>query len=440
MLRDYQQSLYDDAKMAFSQGAHGVCCVLPCRSGKSYVMKAMSESASKKGNVLILAHRHELLKQHKKIIAANNIRIESVFTEVKRLGMSDTPSLIIIDEAHLSEASSYRKVCEFYGCPIVGFTATPARLDSRPLSLFDTLIVGIPAVELIEMGNISYYDYYAPNIVVYTSQIELVAGEYNNRQLTEMMCETAIYGDVLKYYKKLAEGRQAIAYCTGVKHSQKVADMFNSSGISAVSIDGSMSIKLRTKYMDDFKSGEVQILCNCNLVSEGITLPDAEICLMLRPTQSLPLFIQQACRVLTPKDGKKAVIIDFVNNVRQHGLPTDDHEWSLSEGVKKHKVSNDDGTFMVRQCSECFKCFKTASKCPWCGFVYIVKGRELKQVQDVELKKIEAEQKVELEKENKCKRMEVGMCKSYKELLQIEKKRGYKRGWGYMQAKRKGYL
>jgi superfamily II DNA or RNA helicase len=203
------------------------------------------------------------------------------------------------------------------------------------------------------------------------------------------MCQPAIYGDVFTYYQKLGEGRQAIAYCVSVKHSQQVADMFNAQGVKAVSIDGGMSLKERDIRMELFRSGKVQILCNCNLISEGVTLPNASVALLLRPTCSLPLFIQQSCRVLTPFEGKKAVIIDYVNNVQKHGLPTDDHEWSLGEQVKKRKQYNDDGTLRIRQCSECFKCFKTAPKCPWCGKEYEVKGRELKQIQDVELKKIE---------------------------------------------------
>jgi superfamily II DNA or RNA helicase len=231
----------------------------------------------------------------------------------------------------------------------------------------------------------------------------------------------------------LGENRQAIAYCTSVKHSEQTAEMFNQNDISAISIDGSMSQKERDKRMDMFRSGKVQILCNCNLISEGVTLPNASVALLLRPTMSLPLFIQQACRVLTPVEGKKAVIIDYVNNVQRHGLPTDDHEWSLTETVKKRQQHNDDGTLSIRQCENCFRCFKTANKCPYCGYEYQVKGRELKAVKDVELKQIQAVEKEEQEKKKKADRMEQGKCKTYQELYELAKKRGYKNpsGWAY---------
>ena len=438
ILRDYQTDIFIKATNAFRNGSKGVCCVLPCRSGKSYIMARMIQGA--KGNVLVLAHRHTLIKQHKDLLSSlgvltDNVRIESVFTEANRLGehSPDEVSLIIIDEAHLSEAASYRKVCDYYNCRKVLFTATPSRLDGKPLTLADTLVTGITAAELIQIGAISDYDYYAPDLNLNIESIDLVAGEYNNGQLSDLMCQSAIFGDVLKYYRMLGENRQAIAYCTSVKHSEQTAKMFNDTGISAISIDGSMSMKERDKRMKKFRRGEVKILCNCNLISEGITLPNASVGLLLRPTMSLPLFIQQSCRVLTPVEGKKAVIIDFVNNVQKHGLPTDNHEWSLSQPIKKRREFNEDGTLTIRQCSNCFKCFRTGPKCPWCGFEYEVKGRELKTIKEVELKRIEAIEKLEEEQRKKDARREQGKCKTYSELYELAKQRGYKNpsGWAY---------
>ena len=438
MLRDYQQDIFDKSIKAFRDGAKGICCVLPCRSGKSYIMARMIKGA--KGNVLVLAHRHTLINQHKELLASlgvltEKVRVESVFTEASRLGRytKDSVSLIIIDEAHLSEATSYRKVCEYYDCRRVLFTATPARLDGKPLTLADTLITGITAEELIKAGAISEYDYYAPDLNLDIDSVDLVGGDYNNTKLTELMCQTAIYGDVLKYYRQLGENRQAIAYCTSVKHSEQTAKMFCDNEVSAISIDGSMSQKERNLRMELFRNGNVQILCNCNLISEGVTLPSASVALLLRPTMSLPLFIQQACRVLTPVLGKKAVIIDFVNNVQKHGMPTEAHNWSLTQTVERRKAFNEDGSLSIRQCEYCFRCFKTAPKCPYCGHTYEIKGRELKSIREVELKKIETFQKELEEQKKKEARREQGQCKTYEELYALAKKRGYKNpsGWAY---------
>ena len=444
-LRDYQKDIFDKATQAFRDGAKGILCCLPCRSGKSYIMAQMIEKA--KGNVLVLAHRHTLINQHKELLKSldvltDKVRVESVFTEASRLGRYEPNEvdLIIIDEAHLSEAASYRKVCEYYDCKRVLFTATPSRLDGKPLTLADALITGITADELIKMGAISDYDYYAPDLDLSLDSVDMVAGEYNNSQLTDLMCQSAIYGDVLKYYRQLGEDRQAIAYCTSVKHSEQTAKMFNANGIPAISIDGSMSQKERNIKMSMFKSGAAQILCNCNLISEGVTLPNASVALLLRPTCSLPLFIQQSCRVLTPVEGKKAVIIDFVNNVQKHGMPTETHNWSLTQSVEKRREFNEDGTLSIRQCENCFRCFKTAPKCPYCGHIHKVQGRELKAIKDVELKKIEAIEKEEKEKQKKEARREQGACKSYSELYELAKKRGYKNpsGWAYFIMKGRG--
>ena len=438
MLRDYQEDIFNKAIDAFRNGAKGICCVLPCRSGKSYIMARMIKGA--KGNVLVLAHRHTLINQHKELLAwlgvlTNNVRVESVFTEASRLGRyaRDSVDLIIIDEAHLSEAASYRKVCEYYDCKRVLFTATPARLDGKPLTLADTLITGITADELIKTGAISEYDYYAPDLHLDIDSVDMVAGEYNNGQLSELMCQTAIYGDVLKYYRQLGDNRQAIAYCTSVKHSEQTAKMFCDNGLSAISIDGSMSQKERNKRMEMFRNGDVQILCNCNLISEGVTLPNASVALLLRPTMSLPLFIQQSCRVLTPVEGKKAVIIDFVNNVQKHGMPTETHKWSLSQSVHKRKEFNEDGTLSIRQCEWCFRCFQ-GNKCPYCGIEHIPKGRELRQIQEVELKKIQAEEAVKIEQQKKVARMEVGMARTRADLERIAAERGYDRKWVWVQC------
>ena len=210
--------------------------------------------------------------------------------------------------------------------------------------------------------------------------------------------------------------------------------MFIENGISAVSIDGSMSQKERNKKMDLFRSGKVQILCNCNLISEGVTLPNASVALLLRPTQSLPLFIQQACRVLTPVEGKKAVIVDFVNNIQKHGFPTENHRWSLSTPVKKRKEFNEDGTLSIHQCEVCFRCFQ-GKKCPYCGSEHIPKGRELKQMKEVELKRMEEIQKEELEEQKKMARREVGTARTLDDLRKIQVARGYAPGWVWQMAR-----
>lgn len=417
-------------------------------SGKSYIMAKISQDACKKGShVLILAHRNSLINQHKELFEGlelnnPNVRIESVFTEVNHLGENGPVDLIIIDEAHLSGASSYQKVCAYYDCLRILFTATPARLDGKPLNLADKIITGITAKELIQRGNISDYDYYAPDLKIDFSKIKKTAGDFNNQELGKAMGTKKIYGDIYKYYNKLAKGKQAIAYCVNVQHSQEVCEMFNSKGIPAMHMDSHTPEKEREKILQDFKDNKFKILCNCNLISEGITLPSAEAGLLLRPTLSLTLYIQQAMRCLTPNENKKAIIIDYVNNIQRHGLPTQEREWSLTTKVKEYCNENDDGTLKIRICPECFSTFETAPVCPFCGAEYQMSSIEIKNMKEIELKKIEAEKERKrqeimnrtAERVKNYKKPEE--CKSFFELVEMGKMLGYKPGWAFFQAKR----
>lgn len=436
-LRPYQSDVFLKIHKSFKQG-HNPCVVLPCRSGKSYIIAKICECT--KGEVLVLAHRIELLSQLSELLSQlNNVRVASVFTEVRRLGKNLPPKIIIIDEAHLSEAMSYKRIAEFYSTSSrILFTATPARLDGNPLTLADDLIIGISMDELINQGAIAEFDYYAPDLGIDTDQLSIIAGDYNNKQLTDVMCQPKLYGNIIENYNKLGDSRQAIAYCTSVKHADLIAELFNSSGISAKSINGVTPKKIREQALNDFKDGKYRILCNCNLISEGITLPNASVALLLRPTQSLPLYIQQACRVLTPQEGKRATIIDFVGNFHRHGLPNTAHEWSLDRKLEVKKHINEDGSFTIRTCENCFKVFKTAPVCPYCGWKYEVKGRELRQMQDVELKRITAEEQAKVEEYKKNMRMEVGACRTLDDLWKIQRDRGYAPAWVYKMAKIKG--
>lgn len=424
-LRDYQQDMYDKIKEALKTHK-GVCGVLPCRSGKSWIMKKIVESACLKGSkVLILAHRRLLLSQHSKII--QNARLESVFTEVNHLGEHGKVDLIIIDEAHISGAESYKKVCEFYNCKRILFTATAKRLDNKPLSLAEVIINGISGDELIERGYVSKYELYAPKLDIDLKKVEMSGSDFNNEQLGEVMLDRKIYGDIIKYYHKLAEGKQSIAYCTNIKHSLSIRDLFNDNGIPAVHMDASTPEKEREKIMSDFKEGKYKILCNCNLISEGITVPECECCLLLRPTQSETLYIQQACRCLTPREGKTAIIIDFVGNCYAHGTPTEKREYTLDEKQIRIKNPSREPEVTARECSNCLRVYRgTDPICPYCGFDNKKTRKQIKEDEKAELERIQKIERVQ-------KSREQGMAKSYEELVQIGYKRGIKnpRGWAW---------
>ena len=148
---------------------------------------------------------------------------------------------------------------------------------------------------------------------------------------------------------------------------------------------------------------------------------------------SLGLFMQQSGRALRPQTNKTAIILDHVGNYTRHGLPADDHQWSLAEKVKSRPEYDDEGKLLVRQCVYCYFTFKTGpTVCPNCGMPIESTRKELDNIQEIELKEITASDK-------RSKHWEEIMCKDYAGLLIIERKRGYKRGWAYFKAKSRGY-
>jgi superfamily II DNA or RNA helicase len=424
MLRDYQEEVLSQTRRALIN-CRGVCDVLPCRSGKSYIMAEMTNLAVAKGKkVLILAHRRILLDQHSKLI--HNARIESVFTEVNHLGENGNPDLIIIDEAHISGCDSYAKVCDFYkDAKIVGFTATPARLDGKPLSLFQKLVIGLSHKELEARGDIAPYDLYSHKLDIDLSKVAQAGGDFVQSQLEPVMCDRKVYGDIVKEYLAHASGKQAIAYCSGIDHAMQIASLFNSRGIASREMDASTPEKEREETMADFKAGKFKILTNCNLISEGITVPECDCVMLLRPTQSLTLYIQQSCRCLTPRPNKRAVIIDFVGNCFTHGMPSDDHDWSLTDEIKPLNRSREPDV-LVRICGHCFRAYpsKVGPICPYCGED---NGKTRKEIEDD--KQAELERITEINKRNA--KMEQGRARSLEQLIKVGKERGYKNPWAW---------
>lgn len=446
-LRPYQQDLYEKARAEFLAGNHRVLVVAPCGAGKTAVAAAMMQATLRNNphsTCLLLVHRIELLNQHIATLAeygvdTSRIRIESVFTEARRLGQYEKPALLVLDEAHLSKAASWEKVVQYYDTWTVGFSATPRRLDNRPLGdIFQAMVQGITHKELEAQGCLAPFDYYAPTELD-LSGVTKRAGDFAGDEVEDLVCTRTVYGDVLKSYLQFAEGKRAIAFCVSVRHSREVAELFNNAGIPAASLDGSMSASSRANIMQGFRDGSIQILSSCNIISEGISVDECECCLLLRPTDSLALYIQQSCRCLRFMEDKRAVILDFCGNYSRHGLPDTDREWSLDAAAPKRAEFNPDGSLALRVCGFCFKTFETASACPFCGEQYKLKPREIKQMKEVELARINKEQ-FEKEQARKAEAaQDIRNARCYEDLLRIEKKYGYKRGWAMVRARLRGY-
>lgn len=396
----------------------------------------------------MLVHRIELKEQHietlqKYGVDTERIRIESVFTEARRLGEHEQPLLIVFDEAHLSRAASWERVLEYYSASwVIGVTATPARLDGRPLgSTFQAMVQGITHKELEALGCLAPYDYYAPSELD-LSNVRKKAGDFDEHEVEDLVCTRTVYGDVIKHYRQFAAGKRAIAFCVSVRHGREVAEEFCAAGIKAVSLDGSMSKSTRSDVMRQFRDGNIAVLTTCGLLAEGIDIPALDCVLLLRPTDSLPLYIQQSCRCLRAdpdNPDKRAVILDFVGNYSRHSTPSADRDWTLENGVTRHKEYNEDGSLALRVCNFCFKTFETAPKCPFCGEEYELKSREVQKMKEVELHRIELAE-AEAEQKRKAEAaQDIRNARSYEDFLKIARKNGYSPQWARIRARCRGY-
>lgn len=439
-LREYQAKLFNDICSAMNNGHSRVLAVAPCGAGKSYIFAKMVELASK-GEVLVLTHRQELKRQHEELLIGlglKNWRVSMVMTEAHRLGRYQKPSLIVADEAHLSRANSWVKVIEHYNTNTVGFTATPCRLTGDSLGdVYTSLVDSVSVKWLIKNGMLAPFEYYAP-FEVSTDDVKTVAGDYIVKDLDKLMNDRAIYSNALESWKKLAFGEKTIAYCVSVEHAKKVAETFNLGGVKASYISGNTLPQEREKIMEDFRNGNITVLCNCSIISEGVSINDVSCCLLLRPTESIALGVQQMMRCMRYMPGKKAKIIDCVGNYTRIGLPDEDREWSLDKKVKKKTPLDNDGNLTVRVCPKCFLTFKTADRCPYCNAEYPLSPREIKAHEEIELQRITEEEMKRLTEVKKKQRMEVGRARTIEDLWQIARSRGYAPGWVYKMARAKG--
>lgn len=443
-LRQYQKQLIDDTFQALNDGFHAPCIVLPCGGGKSVILAEIAKIYTLKDKqVLFLVHRKELCQQIFSTfvrygVKAEFCKIAMVQTVVRHLKAERKPDLIITDENHHSLAASYKKIYDYFSdVPRIGVTATPERIDGSGLiDVNDKLIIGVTAKWLIKNNYLSPYAYYAPTIK--TPKFKTRNGDYIQSDVARFFNKekAKIYGDVLKHYHRLADGKKTICYLPTVEFSIQTADKFNEVGIPSAHIDGTTPKTERDNIIQKFRTGEIKILCNVDIVSEGFDVPDCECVILLRPTKSLILYTQQAMRCMRYKPDKKAIIIDHVNNIGNFGFPDRDREWLLEGHPKKKKEKAEEELLAVKICQKCFATVPINTRiCPYCQEPFPVANSE-KEVVNTELQ--------ELNPDSVSDRVKFFLspaeCQNVQELSEYARQHGYKKGWVYYQQVQRGWL
>lgn len=428
-LRPYQRELVERIRNELRDGKKAVCAVLGCGGGKSVIQGCIARSATDKGNrVLFLVHRKELSQQIAATFAACGVDMElctvgMVQTITRRIKGMKPPELIITDECHHSAAKSYINIYEAFPRAVrLGFTATPVRLGMGGLgAVYDSLVEGVSTSWLIKNGYLSPYEYYSAKTVD-TENLRVRAGEFVSEEISQILERGYVYGEVVSTWKRLAEGKRTIIYCSSIKASKETAEEFLKNGVIAAHLDGTTPEGLREETVQLFRDGKISVLCNVDLFGEGFDVPDCECVCLMRPTMSLSLHIQQSMRSMRYRDGKTAVIIDHVGNVYRHGLPDDVREWTLNE--KKRGAARS----TIRQCPVCLRCVKAnVSVCPECGAVLkqneTERTRKEKETVEAELERIRRE---DLKKKPYSTYKDI---KTFEEMRAFRQAKGYKFPW-----------
>lgn len=454
-LRPYQTEIIDRCRSMMKSGCHKILITSPTGSGKTAFTAQMLKTAAEKGlHSWFCVHRRELVKQSLRaffnigvnagVISAGfqedrkaKIQIASIQTLARRLHKYPIPKLIVWDETHHLAAGSWSTVFYTFSDAFhVGLTATPERLDGQGLNKFyDEMIVGKSVSWLIENGYLSPYKLYAPSSIN-TGDLHIRMGDFAKDELNKAADKPTITGDAIKHYLKYAAGKRAAVFCVSIEHSKHVVAQFNANGIPAEHVDGETDTDIRDAAIARFATGETKILSNVELFGEGFDCPSMECAILLRPTQSLALYLQQVGRALRPYEGKsEAIILDHAGNCQRHGLPDEDRVWSLQGRTKDKK--NGEASTSVRICPKCFACIATSKvQCTYCGFTFEIQSRKVAEVEGelVEVNSAELRQK---------RFREQGYAKTLEDLIELGKRRGYKRArlwakhiWNYRQSKK----
>ena len=372
-LRPYQRADIEKLRDQFRQGKTAPLYQLSTGGGKTVVFGDIVRSAAAKGTrVLVLAHRRELVKQASDkltwagvahgIIAAGldrdhgaQVLVASIQTVARRLATLPQCGLIVLDECHHAVASTWDALLKSQpGAKLLGVTATPQRLDGKGLGKhcgghFDAIVCGPTMQELVDGGYLAPTKVFIPAAVIDTKGLRTIAGDYDEHQLEERAA--GVTGDAVAEFAKLPEGTTAMAFCVTVKHAEDVARAFQDAGYRAVAVHGGMPKDERDAAIAGLQDGTTQVLTSCEIISEGVDVPSVGCVILLRPTKSLTMCLQQIGRGMRPKaDGSHLTVLDHARNCVEHGLPTEDREWTL-DGQRKTP-----GTVIPPQPWACLAC------------------------------------------------------------------------------------
>ena len=361
-LFDYQVDMKSRIEKALRLH-RSVMAQMPTGTGKTYLLTAVINSFVSNNpmeKVWIVAHRRELVSQINETVrkfhsySASNT--SSLLSSVKSMSIQwlmrhydeieDEPGMIVIDEAHHALAETYKEMWErFPKTKFLGLTATPCRLNGKGfMDLFDVLVQSWNIPEFISKGRLATYDFVSiksdgvTQRLIDSLQKRGADGDYQNKEMDMLLNKRPSIERLYQSFEEYGKYRKGIVYAINISHAKKIMEQYQEHGIKAVAIDSKTPAAERQADIEAFKNGDIQVLVNVDIFSEGFDCPDVELVQLARPTLSLAKYLQMVGRGLRVAKGKKnCVIIDNVGLYRVFGLPSQVWNWKATfEGRLKY--------------------------------------------------------------------------------------------------------
>ena len=360
-LFDYQEDMKERIEKALRLH-RSVMAQMPTGTGKTYLLTAVIDSFVSNNpmeKVWIVAHRRELVSQIdetvKKFHSYSASNTSSLLSSVKAMSIQwlmrhydeieEEPGMIVIDEAHHALAKTYKEMWErFPKAKFLGLTATPCRLNGKGFTdLFDVLVQSWDVPEFISKGRLATYDFVSiksdgvTQRLIDSLQKRGADGDYQNKEMDMLLNKKPSIERLYRSLEEYGKDRKGIVYAINISHAQKITKLYQEHGVKAIAIDSKTPTTERQQDIEAFKKGDIQVLVNVDIFSEGFDCPDVEFVQLARPTLSLAKYLQMVGRGLRVAKGKKnCVIIDNVGLYRVFGLPSQVWNWNaMFEGKLK---------------------------------------------------------------------------------------------------------
>ena len=378
-LFDYQEDMKERIEKALRLH-RSVMAQMPTGTGKTYLLTAVIDSFVSNNpmeKVWIVAHRRELVSQIdetvRKFHSYSASNTSSLLSSVKAVSIQwlskhydeieKEPGMIVIDEAHHALAKTYKEMWErFPNAKFLGLTATPCRLNGKGFTdLFDVLVQSWSVPEFISKGRLATYDFVSiksdgvTQRLIDSLQKRGADGDYQNKEMDMLLNKKPSIERLYQSLEEFGKDRKGIVYAINISHAQKITKLYQEHGVKAIAIDSKTPAAERQQDIEAFKKGDIQVLVNVDIFSEGFDCPDVEFVQLARPTLSLAKYLQMVGRGLRVAKGKKnCVIIDNVGLYRVFGLPSQVWNWNaMFEGKlivgKKKETAKEKEFFLMSE-------------------------------------------------------------------------------------------